>query len=59
MSLNQLENQNPHVYSKSDERTATLDEEDDSLIDAFDRREIFGKYTNADYHQPSYIIFKI
>lgn len=43
MSLNQLENQNPHVYSKTDERTATLEEEDDSVVDPFDRREIFGK----------------
>lgn len=44
MSLNQLENQNPNVYSKSDERAATLEEEDDSIVDEFDRREIFGKY---------------
>lgn len=44
MSLNQLENQNPHVYSKTDERSATLEEEDDSVVDAFDRREIFGEW---------------
>lgn len=44
MSLNQLENQNPNVYSKSDERASTLEEEDDSVVDEFDRREIFGNY---------------
>ncbi|CAG9841009.1 unnamed protein product [Diabrotica balteata] len=41
MSVGQLENQNPNVYKKSDDRTATLDEEDDTVVDEFDQREIF------------------
>lgn len=41
MSLGQLENQNPNVYKKSDDRTATENEEDDTVVDEFDQREIF------------------
>ncbi|XP_050517117.1 MIP18 family protein galla-2 isoform X2 [Diabrotica virgifera virgifera] len=37
----QLENQNPNVYKTTDDRTATLDEEDDTVVDEFDQREIF------------------
>ncbi|CAG9824304.1 unnamed protein product [Phaedon cochleariae] len=41
MSVDQLENQNPDVYTKLDERPSTLEEEDDSVVDEFDSREIF------------------
>lgn len=41
MPLNQLENQNPSVYHKSADRSATLEEEDDSVVDEFDNREVF------------------
>ncbi|XP_060519766.1 MIP18 family protein galla-2 isoform X2 [Cylas formicarius] len=37
----QLENQNPSVFGKSEDRSTTLEEEDDSVVDDFDRREIF------------------
>lgn len=50
MSFLQLENQNPHIYSKSDERAATLEEEDDSVVDSFDRREIFGGWPDWFLH---------
>lgn len=43
MSFVELENQNPNIYSKSDERKATEEEQDESVFDEFDRREIFGK----------------
>lgn len=42
MSMSEFENQNPHIFSRSNERTPTLDEEDDSVVDPFDSREIFG-----------------
>ncbi|KAJ8929418.1 hypothetical protein NQ314_017867 [Rhamnusium bicolor] len=41
MPLDQLENQNPEVYHKSADRPPTLEEQDDSVVDDFDRREIF------------------
>lgn len=40
----ELENVNPNVYCKIDDRSTTLDEEDDCIVDEFDAREIFGKY---------------
>lgn len=40
-----LENVNPNVYKKIEERRITPEEEDDSVIDEFDEREIFGKYS--------------
>lgn len=44
MSINSiLENQNPNVYTKSKERIITSEEEDDSVVDEIDNREIFGK----------------
>lgn len=44
MSFAELENQNPHIYHTTEERTATQEEEDDNIVDEFDRREIFGTY---------------
>ncbi|KAJ8922141.1 hypothetical protein NQ315_004076, partial [Exocentrus adspersus] len=41
MSVNELENQNPNVFHKSAERPSTLSEEDDSVADEFDSREVF------------------
>lgn len=41
----QLENVNPKVYKKVDERHISNLEEDEELVDDFDSREIFGKLT--------------
>ena len=38
-----LENVNPNLYQKIDERNITADEEDENVVDEFDAREIFGK----------------
>lgn len=46
MKLEQLENENPNIYSKTNERAITADEEDDNVVDEFDAREIFGKWHN-------------
>lgn len=40
----QLENQNPTLYSKSADRLVTQEEYDDTIVDEFDQREIFGDY---------------
>lgn len=40
----ELENVNPNIYSKIDDRLITLEEEDDDVEDEFDAREIFGKW---------------
>lgn len=39
----ELENLNPSVFKKSDERTTSYLDEDDDVADPFDTREIFGK----------------
>lgn len=39
----EIENLNPNVYSKSKERIVTKEETDESIVDPFDKREIFGK----------------
>lgn len=39
----ELENINPHVYRKCEERRLTKDDENDDVADPFDEREIFGK----------------
>ncbi|KAJ8982673.1 hypothetical protein NQ317_017663 [Molorchus minor] len=36
-----LENQSPDIYNKSAERFHTAEEEDDSVVDEFDSREVF------------------
>lgn len=38
----QLENINPKLYKKVNEREITADDEDEDLVDDFDSREIFG-----------------
>lgn len=51
-----LENVNPVVYGKSDNRLITLSDEDEDVHDEIDRREVFdlirgikGKYSEADF----------
>lgn len=39
-----LENVNPNVYKKIEDRVITPEEEDDNVVDEFDDREIFGEY---------------
>lgn len=38
-----LENQNPNIYTKTNDRIATTAETDDLIVDEIDNREIFGK----------------
>lgn len=38
----ELENLNPNVYKKSDDRKSGADDWDDKVDDPFDAREIFG-----------------
>ena len=37
-----IENANPKLYKKSDERNVTPGEEDENVVDEFDSREVFG-----------------
>lgn len=39
----ELENLNPNVYKKSDDRKSVAADWDDGVDDPFDEREIFGK----------------
>lgn len=39
----ELENINPNVYKKSDERKITTDELNNEVADPIDEREVFGK----------------
>lgn len=38
----EIENLNPNVYKKVAERQLSSADEDDSVVDPFDEREIFG-----------------
>ena len=40
--MDRLENLNPKLYRKCDERNVTPEEEDENIVDEFDSREIFG-----------------
>ncbi|XP_061392026.1 MIP18 family protein galla-2 [Musca vetustissima] len=42
----EIENLNPNVYSKSKERAITKEEKDESIVDPFDKREIFDLIRN-------------
>lgn len=42
----ELENLNPDVYKKSDDRKSVAADWDDSVDDPFDEREIFGNTIN-------------
>lgn len=37
-----VENLNPKLYRKIDERNVTAEDEDENVVDEFDAREIFG-----------------
>lgn len=39
-----MENINPNIYKKTDDRSVTKDELDEDVIDPIDEREIFGKF---------------
>ncbi|PSN37371.1 MIP18 family protein [Blattella germanica] len=39
--MDQLENINPKLYDKTEERDITAEEEDENVVDEFDSREIF------------------
>lgn len=39
----ELENINPEVYKKSDERKLTSDDLNNDVVDPIDEREVFGK----------------
>jgi len=40
----EIENLNPSVYEKIKERVITANDEDESVADPFDKREIFGAF---------------
>ena len=42
-NADKLENVNPRLYKKIEERPATADDENEDVVDEFDSREIFGK----------------
>lgn len=44
--MTELENINPNVYKKTDERKVSRDELNEIVADPIDEREVFGK------HQP-------
>lgn len=39
----EVENVNPNVYKKCDDRQVSAADEDDNITDSFDEREIFGE----------------
>jgi hypothetical protein len=41
--MTELENINPSIYKKTDEREVTKSELDEDVVDPIDEREIFGK----------------
>ncbi|XP_051157934.1 MIP18 family protein galla-2 [Leptopilina boulardi] len=45
-NVDQLENVNPTLYKKVDERKVTADEENEDVVDEFDAREIFDIVRN-------------
>jgi hypothetical protein len=42
MMSENLENINPKLYRKLDDREITAEEQDEDIVDEFDAREIFG-----------------
>jgi hypothetical protein len=42
--MTELENINPSIYKKTDEREVTKGELDESVVDPIDEREIFGRW---------------
>lgn len=49
-----LENQNPTLYVKTNERPVTESDYDDSVVDQFDQREIFG--TSIGFQYPKQVL---
>lgn len=41
----EIENLNPNVYGKCKERELTKTEEDENVVDPFDKREVFGTFS--------------
>lgn len=41
----EVENLNPNVYKKCEDRKISASDEDDNMVDPFDEREIFGEQT--------------
>lgn len=41
----EVENLNPNVYKKCEDRKISASDEDDNVVDPFDEREIFGEQT--------------
>jgi len=41
MGKEELENANPTVFRRTEERSVTLDDENDDVVDEIDEREIF------------------
>lgn len=37
-------NQNPNVFRPCEDRDMTVRDRNDSVVDAFDKREVFGKF---------------
>ena len=46
MSLTELDNLNPTVYDVAEHRDVTAAEQDDSIVDPFDAREVFDLIRN-------------
>lgn len=44
--VSEIENLNPNVYKKLDERKTVAADWDDSVDDPFDEREVFGEFQN-------------
>ncbi|XP_049541478.1 MIP18 family protein galla-2 [Anopheles darlingi] len=44
--MTELENINPHIYKKCEDRKVTKDDEDEDVVDLFDEREIFDLIRN-------------
>lgn len=42
--MDNLENINPKLYKKVEDRQVTAAEENEDIVDAFDAREVFGYY---------------
>ena len=42
--MTELENLNPNIYNKCEERIVGNTDRDDHVVDEFDAREIFGEY---------------
>lgn len=53
----EVENLNPNVYRKCDDRKVSAADEDDTVTDPFDEREIFGMYSGRASNTSLSILF--